>query len=76
MIVTVITDGHAICAMPRRMVSHAGLHHLPDTALPPPRSVDICLMRHDRANRVLRELTLGAITVLLPDDVTIETVPG
>ncbi|WP_288349982.1 hypothetical protein [uncultured Thalassospira sp.] len=37
MIVTVITVGHAICAMPRRMAPHAGLHHLPDTAFPPRR---------------------------------------
>ncbi|WP_417826399.1 hypothetical protein [Thalassospira povalilytica] len=58
------------------MVPHAGLHHLPDTALPPPPSVDISLMERDRANRVPRGLAVGSIAALLLDDIAIETVPG
>ena len=76
MIATVITVGHAICAMPRRMAPHTGLHHLPDTALPPPPSVDIGLMGRDRANRMLRGLALGATAASLPDDIAIEMVPA
>ncbi|URK18187.1 hypothetical protein M9H61_01380 [Thalassospira sp. GO-4] len=76
MIAKVITVGHAICAMPRRMAPHTGLHHLPDTALPPPPSVDISLMGRDRADPVLRELGLGAIAALVPDDIAIKTVPA
>ncbi|MBO6772115.1 MULTISPECIES: hypothetical protein [unclassified Thalassospira] len=76
MIAKVITVGHAICAMPRRMAPHTGLHHLPDTALPPPPSVDISLMGRDRTNRVPCGLAVGAIAALLPDEVAIETAPG
>ncbi|PKR47616.1 hypothetical protein [Thalassospira povalilytica] len=72
MIVTVITVGHAIFAMPRRMAPHTGLHHLPDTALPPLPSVDISLMGRDRADPVLRELGLGAIAALSPDDIALK----
>lgn len=76
MIVTVITVGHAIYAMPRCMVPHAGFHHPSETALPPLPSVDISLMGRDRANPARHELDLGAIAALLPDEIAIETVPG
>jgi len=58
------------------MTPHAGPHHLPDTALPPPPSVDISLMGRERANPAWRELGLGSIAALLPDDIAIEMVPG
>lgn len=76
MIITVINGGHAIGAMPRCTAEHAGLHQLVDCNLPPLPSVDICLMVRDRANPAVRELALGAIAALSPDDIAVDSIPA
>jgi DNA-binding transcriptional LysR family regulator len=76
MIITVINGGHAIGAMPRCTAEHAGLHQLVDCNLPPLPSVDICLMVRDHANPAVRELALGAIAALSPDEFAVDSIPA